>query len=83
MGSCLRGGDVDAVGERRDDEARGVAEVLEGVAEGGVAYVDPHLVRGRLTLRRRLRLRLGLGLGVRVGVRLRVRVRAVDPHILL
>ena len=43
-GVCLRGGDVDAVGERRDDEAGGVAKVFEGVAEGRIAYVDPHVL---------------------------------------
>ena len=43
-GVCLRGGDVDAVGERRDDEARCVAQVLERVAEGCIAYVDPHVL---------------------------------------
>ena len=37
-------GDVDAVGERRDHEAAGVAQILERVAEGRVADVDPHVL---------------------------------------
>jgi hypothetical protein len=40
----LRRGDVEPVGERRDDEAARVAEVLERVAEGGVADVGPDVV---------------------------------------
>ena len=40
----LRGGDVDAVGERRDHEAAGAAEVLERVAEERVADVEHAVV---------------------------------------
>ena len=40
----LRGGDVDAVGERSDDETAGVAEVLERVLEGRVADVVPNVL---------------------------------------
>ena len=40
----LRGGDVDAVGERRDHEAARAAEVLERVAEERVADVQDRVV---------------------------------------
>ena len=54
----LRGGDVDAVGERRDHEAARVAEVLERVLEGRVADVGPDVVLRRVAALLEARLEL-------------------------
>lgn len=41
----LRERDVDAVGERRDDETRRIAEVLPAIGKRHVANIDPNLHR--------------------------------------
>ena len=45
----LRGRDVDAIGQGRDDQARAVAQVLVAVREGRVADLDPARGHGRGT----------------------------------
>ena len=51
----LRGGDVDAIGERRDHQAATVAEVLVAVRERGVADTDHAVVDVGVPVRAKLR----------------------------